>query len=68
MHRMLDLYPYKILALHQLLPADTNARQNFATWALTQIECNPQCLLNVMCTDEAHFLLDGYLNTQNSRI
>ena len=68
LHRMLDLYPYKIQAPHQLLSADTGATQNFATWALTQMECNPQWLLHVMWTDEAHFSLHGDMNTQNSRI
>lgn len=68
LHGMLDLYPYKIQALHKLLPADTGARQNFATWALEQMQRNPQWLLNVMWTDEAHFSLHGDVNTQNSRI
>ena len=39
---ILDLYPYKIQALHQLLQADTGGRQNIATWGLTHMECNPQ--------------------------
>ena len=30
LHGMLDLYPYKFQALHQLLLVDTGARQNFA--------------------------------------
>ena len=34
LYGILNLYPYKIQTLHQLLPADTGARQNFATWAL----------------------------------
>ena len=29
-----DLYPCKMQALHQLLPADTGGGQNSATWAL----------------------------------
>lgn len=68
LHGMLDLYPYKIQTLHQLLPADTDARQKFATWALEQMQRNPQWLLNVMWTDEAHFSLHCDVNTQNSRI
>ena len=68
LHEMLDLYPYIIQVLHQLLPADTGARQNFATWMLTQMECKPQWFLNVMWTDNALFSLQGGVNTQNSHI
>ena len=38
---LLDLYPCKIQELHQLLLADTGAKQNFATWAPAQMERNP---------------------------
>ena len=48
LHGMLDLCLYKIRALHQLLPADTDARQNFSTWERAQMERNPHWLLNVM--------------------
>ncbi|GBM02257.1 hypothetical protein AVEN_108806-1 [Araneus ventricosus] len=68
LHGILNLHPYKIQALHQLLPADFDERQNFATWALAQMERDSQWLLNVMWTDEAHFPLHGDVNTQNSRI
>lgn len=68
LHGILDLYPYKIQTLHQLVPADTGKRLKFATWALAQMDRDPQWLLNVMWTDEAHFSLHGDVNTQNSRI
>ena len=68
LHLMLDLHPYEIQALHQLLPEDTSSKQKFATWALEQMECYPQWLLNVMWTDEANFSLYGEVNIQNSRI
>ncbi|GBN23107.1 hypothetical protein AVEN_232588-1 [Araneus ventricosus] len=68
LHGIVNLYPYKIQALHQLLPADFDEKQNFATWALAQMERDPQWLLNVLWTDEGHFSLHGDVNTQNSRI
>ena len=67
LHGMLDLYPYKIQVLHQLLPADTCERQNFAPKAMAKKEHNPQWLLNVMWIDEAHFSLHGKVNMQNTR-
>ena len=36
--------------------------------ALAQIDRDPQWLLNIMWTDEAHFSLHGDVNTQNCRI
>ena len=42
LHGMLYLYQYKIQALHKILTADTGPRQNFATKALTRMECNPR--------------------------
>ena len=63
-HGILDLYPYKTQALHMLLPEDTDARQNFATWELAQMEFDSQWLLNFMWTDETHFSLHGDVNSQ----
>lgn len=68
LHLILEMHPYKIQARHQLLPADCDKRHAFATWALAQMDRDPQWLLNIMWTDEAHFSLHGEVNTQNSRI
>ena len=65
--RNVGMYQYKIQAVHQLLPADTDLRQNFS-WVLAQMERNSQCLLNVMWTDEFHFSQSGDVNVQNSPI
>ena len=51
-----------------LLPEDTDARQNFATWELAQMERNPQWLQSVMRKNEAHFSQEGAVNMQNSCI
>ncbi|GBM26491.1 hypothetical protein AVEN_260248-1 [Araneus ventricosus] len=50
LHGSLNLYPYKIQTLHQLLHVDFDERQNFATWALAQMERDPQWLLNPLFT------------------
>lgn len=68
LHGVLQLYPYKLQSLHQLLPNDTAKRIEFANWALAKIEEDPQWLLNILWTDEAHFSLHGTVNTHNSRI
>ncbi|GBM32128.1 hypothetical protein AVEN_126526-1 [Araneus ventricosus] len=64
LHGSLNLYPYKIQTLHQLLQADFDERQNFATWELEQMERDSQWLLNSI----AHFSLQGDVSAQNSRI
>ena len=68
LHGILQMYPYKLQLLHDIMPADIAARESFAKWALTKLEHEPQWLFNVLWTDEAHFALHGDVNTHNSRI
>lgn len=65
LHAMVDLYPYVLQILHQLLHADTDKRLNFAKWALVQMDRGPQWFLNVMFSDEAcfHSMLTSVLKT-----
>ena len=61
------MYPYKIPIKSQLKEVDKSARVQFCTWILEKCEENPDFLDNVWFSDEAHFYLDGRVNTQNNR-
>ncbi|UYV81676.1 hypothetical protein LAZ67_20001949 [Cordylochernes scorpioides] len=64
----LKKYPYKIQRFHELKVGDFEKRQEFTAWVFRQIDIDENWLSNVLWTDEAHFSLNGEVNTQNSRI
>lgn len=68
LRRQLKLYPYKIQILFELKERDKATRNDFALLTIAQIQANPQWLDNVFWTDEAHFQLNGGVNTHNCRI
>ncbi|UYV79775.1 hypothetical protein LAZ67_18000608 [Cordylochernes scorpioides] len=59
---------YKIQRFHELKVDDFEKRQEFLAWVFLQIDIDENWLSNVLWTDEAHFSLNGEVNTQNSRI
>ncbi|GFY05082.1 uncharacterized protein TNCV_562141 [Trichonephila clavipes] len=63
LRRILQLYPYKLQSCHELLSAHTAQREAFAKWAFSKMEQDPTWLFNILWTDEAHFSLDGDVNT-----
>jgi hypothetical protein len=63
----LGLKPYKVTVVHQLLPADSEARLHFCEWLSENAINDSQFLPKVFFTDEAWFHLNGYVNSQNSR-
>ena len=72
LHRVLrkdlKMKPYRITILHELKPADPPQRLEFCQWALDQINRDDTFLDNFWMSDEAHFHLNGRVNTWNSRI
>ncbi|GFW34462.1 DUF4817 domain-containing protein [Trichonephila clavipes] len=68
LHRILQLYPYKLISGHELLPADTAQREAFAKWAFSKMEQDPTWIFNILWTDEAHFSLHGDVNNHNCHI
>ena len=52
---VLHLYLYKLQSFQQLLLDDEIKAMEFANWALSEFEENPQRLLSILRTDEAHF-------------
>ncbi|GFV21020.1 DUF4817 domain-containing protein [Trichonephila clavipes] len=65
LHRILQLYPYKLQSCHELLPADTTQREAFAKWAFSKMEQDPTWVFNILWTNEAHFSLHGDVNNHN---
>jgi hypothetical protein len=68
LRNILHCYPYKITHVQELLQADLPARHTFALAFLARMEVDNDWPWNVLWTDEAHFHLQGYVNTQNCRI
>ncbi|UYV74075.1 hypothetical protein LAZ67_11002039 [Cordylochernes scorpioides] len=64
---LLKRYP-RMEKFHELKVGDFEKRQEFAAWVFRQIDIDENWLSNVLWTDEAHFYLNGEVNTQNSRI
>ncbi|UYV60740.1 hypothetical protein LAZ67_1002080 [Cordylochernes scorpioides] len=67
MLKLLKRYP-RMEKFHELKVGDFEKRQEFAAWVFRQIDIDENWLSNVLWTDEAHFSLNGEVNTQNSRI
>ena len=63
----LNLLPYKIQVVHNLLPDDLQRRLQYATSIQQHARTDPHFTHYLIMSDEAHFHLDGYVNRQNCR-
>ncbi|GFW06277.1 uncharacterized protein TNCV_37511 [Trichonephila clavipes] len=68
MRNILRYYPYKLQFVQELLPHDFETRHLFSLQFLARLEVDPEWPWNILSTDEAHFHLDGSVNTHNCRI
>ncbi|GFW10068.1 transposable element tc3 transposase [Trichonephila clavipes] len=68
MQNILRYYPYKLQFVQELLPHDFETRLLFTLQFLAHLEVDPEWPWNILWTDEAHFHLDGSVNTHNCRI
>ncbi|GFT13985.1 transposable element tc3 transposase [Trichonephila clavipes] len=68
MRNILLYYPYKLQLVQELLPHDFETRHLFSLQFLARLEVDPEWPWNILRTDEAHFHLDGSVNTHNCRI
>lgn len=68
LRNILQCYPYKICHVQELFPSDLQAREGFALEFLARMEVDNDWPWKILWTDEAHFHLTGYVNTQNCRI
>ena len=64
----LRVLSYKILLTQELKPTDHVHRREFVNWVLENQKVDGNFLKKIIFGDEAHFQLDGYVNTQNCRI
>ncbi|GFU79964.1 uncharacterized protein TNCV_578441 [Trichonephila clavipes] len=51
-----------------LLRLFARGRRRFVEWAQNEIAVVPDFHKRILCSDEAHFWLNGYVNKQNCRI
>lgn len=66
--KVLQFYPYKIKHVQELQRNDPAARESFALEFLARMEVDEHWPWNILWTDEAHFYLNGDVNTHNCRI
>ena len=68
LRNILRCYLYNIVHVQELLPSDLAARETFALEFLARMEVDNDWPWKILWTDEAHFHLTGYVNTQNCQI
>ncbi|GFU67894.1 transposable element tc3 transposase [Trichonephila clavipes] len=68
MRNIFRYYPYKLQIVQELLPHDFETRHLFSLQFLARLKVDPEWPWNILWTDEAHFHLDGSVNTHNCRI
>ncbi|GBL81484.1 hypothetical protein AVEN_143747-1 [Araneus ventricosus] len=68
LRNILQCYPFKIMHVQELVPADLPKREAFALQFLARMEVDNAWPWNILWTDEAHFHIQGSVNTQNCRI
>ena len=61
------LFPYKVSTHQTLTEADKESRKRYSGWLLRKCDTDPEFLHHVWFSDEAHFHLDGQVNSQNFR-
>ncbi|GFX78989.1 uncharacterized protein TNCV_3912771 [Trichonephila clavipes] len=67
MRNILRYSPYKLQLVQELLPHDFETRHLFSLHFLAHLEVDPKWLWNILWKN-AHFHLDGSVNTHNCRI
>ena len=68
LRHQLKLYPYRIHVVHSLTDGDKQTRLHFANEMLQRNSEDPNLVNTILWTDEAHFSLNGEVNTWNCRI
>lgn len=66
--KIIHFYPYKISRVQELLYTDHDKRLTFALTFLARMEVDDAWPWKILWGDEAHFYLNGTVNTQNCRI
>lgn len=63
----LNLFPYKMQLVHKLQPRDNEKRLEYCNAFLNLVDTNEIFFGKIIMTDEAHFDLSGFVNSQNCR-
>jgi hypothetical protein len=63
--KALGFHPYRIRRVQYLKTSDFALRSSFAAKCMTNIDSNDDWLKRILWTDEAHFHLQGGVNTHN---
>ena len=63
----LKLHPYKIANHQKLRSCDEEARKRYCAWFLRKSHTSAEFIQNIWFSDEAHFHLNGRVNSQNYR-
>ena len=66
MDKELKLFPYVISTRHKLTDNDREKRKAMCDWLSQKMERNPGWIKNVWFSDEAHFHLNGAINSHNN--
>ncbi|GBM74277.1 hypothetical protein AVEN_109096-1 [Araneus ventricosus] len=68
LRNILQCYPFKITHVQELIPADLPKREAFALQFLARMEVDNAWPWNILWAGEAHFHLQGSVNTPNCRV
>lgn len=68
LRKIVHFFPYKISHNQQLLGTDPERRLSFALTFIARMEVDDFWPWNILWSDEAHFYLNGTVNTHNCRI
>jgi len=63
LHKELGMKPYKVQLVQELKPNDHQVHFGFAQWAQQRLLEDDHFYQKIIFSDEAHFHLDGYVNT-----
>ncbi|GBL86369.1 hypothetical protein AVEN_164543-1 [Araneus ventricosus] len=65
LRNILQCFPFKITPVQELVHADLPKREAFALQLIARMEVDNAWPWHILWTDEAHFHLQGSVNTQN---
>lgn len=68
LHKDMQLYPYRVTVVQELLPVDPPRRLQFCEWFINTLNNDDDTLRKSFFTDEAWFYRTGYVNSQNFRM
>ena len=66
LHQDLNVFPYRLQVLHTLTQIDKDKRVEMSEWLAKKIEDSPNWIRRVWFSDEAHFKLNGDVNSKNA--